>query len=133
MRNRELLMREEDTSIIVIDDEDMVRINLADFLEDEGYLVAKAASGEEGLQLVKGTKFDIAIVDMRLPGIDGNTFILEAHRLQPELRYLIHTGSADYSLPEDLRSIGISQDLVFYKPVHDMELIKNSIFLMLKG
>ncbi len=126
-------MKEEGTSIIVIDDEDMVRINLADFLEDEGYRVAKAASGEEGLQLVKKQKFNIAIVDMRLPGIDGNTFILEAHKLQPELRYLIHTGSADYSLPEDLRSIGISQDLVFYKPVHDMDVIKNSIFLMLQG
>jgi len=125
-------MREEDTSIIVIDDEDMVRINLADFLEDEGYLVAKAASGEEGLQLVNERKFDIAIVDMRLPGIDGNTFILEAHKLQPELRYLIHTGSADYSLPEDLRSLGVSQDLVYYKPVHDMELIKNSISLLLQ-
>lgn len=126
-------MNTEDISIIVIDDEDMVRINLADFLEDEGYLVANASSGEEGIDLVKEKPFNIAIVDMRLPGMDGNTFILEANRLQPDLKYLIHTGSADYSLPDELKKLGISQESVFYKPVHDMDLITGSIARLMQA
>ncbi len=126
-------MNPESVSIIVIDDEDMVRINLTDFLEDEGFTVLNAASGEEGLELVKKNKFDIAIVDMRLPGMDGNSFILDAHRMQPELRYLIHTGSADYSLPDELRKLGITQDYVFYKPIHNMDLIRSSVENLLKG
>lgn len=126
-------MNPENISIIVIDDEDMVRINLTDFLEDEGFMVLNAASGEEGLKLVKENRFDVAIVDMRLPGMDGNSFILDAHKMQPDLRYLIHTGSADYSLPDELRSLGISQDSVFYKPVHNMDLIRKSVESLLDG
>jgi len=115
----------EGISIIIIDDEEMVRINLTDYLEDEGYNVSFASSGEEGLELVKENKYDIAIVDMRLPGIDGNTFIIETSKLQPHLRYLIHTGSADYALPQELKNLGISKKDVFYKPVHDMSIIRS--------
>ncbi len=125
-------MNPEEISIIVIDDEDMVRINLTDFLEDEGFSVSGAASAEEGLRLLREKMFDVAIVDMRLPGMDGNAFILDAHSLQPHMQYLIHTGSADYSIPPDLRNLGISPDSVFYKPVHDMDLIRNCVVNLIK-
>jgi len=60
----------------------MVRINLEDFLEDEGFEVESAGNGEAGLELVDRCRFDVAVVDMRLPGIDGNAFIKEAKKMQ---------------------------------------------------
>jgi len=125
-------MGNENIHIIIIDDEDMVRINLADFLEDEGYAVSHVKSGEEGLELIKKQAYNVAIVDMRLPGIDGNTFILKACAVQPALRYLIHTGSADYTLPEELKMLGILPASILYKPVQDMDIIKAGVVNLLR-
>lgn len=125
-------MGNETVHVIIIDDEDMVRINLADFLEDEGYVVSHVKSGEEGLELIKKQAYNVAIVDMRLPGIDGNTFILKACAVQPALKYLIHTGSADYTLPEELKMLGICPASILYKPVQDMDIIKAGVVNLLR-
>ena len=113
--------------ILIIDDEQMVRLNLVDYLEDEGYLVKSFSSGEEALDLLQEQQYDVVIVDMRLPGMDGNSFILKAHQLQPELEYVIHTGSTTYSIPRELRRLGITQDDVLFKPLQDMAMIVEKI------
>jgi len=58
-------------NILVIDDEPGVREALEDILRDEGFTVATAASGEEGLEALEVNKFDAVLLDVWLPGIDG--------------------------------------------------------------
>ena len=72
--------------VLVVDDEEMILLNLAVFLEDDGFTVFSASSGEAALELLSRETVDVAIVDIRLPGMDGNTLILEAHKLYPETR-----------------------------------------------
>jgi len=66
-------MRENDAdSILVVDDEAVTRVSLADALRLEGYQVDTAASGEEALSLQrKRGPFDLVILDLKMPGIDG--------------------------------------------------------------
>jgi CheY-like chemotaxis protein len=59
-------------------------------------------------------------MDMRLPDMDGNSAIRTLHRLYPDMAFLIHTGSSSYSLPEDLRALGLDEGRVFRKPLNDM-------------
>ena len=107
--------------ILVVDDEEIVRITLEAYLEDEGYTVISATSGEEALERLAGQHADIGIIDMRLPGIDGNTLISKLNILQPQMKFIIHTGSMGYSLPDSLIGMGISSELVFKKPIKSME------------
>ena len=58
-------------SILVIDDEEIMREILETLLTREGYTVRLASSGEEGLELARTMPFDAAIVDVMMPGIDG--------------------------------------------------------------
>jgi two-component system nitrogen regulation response regulator NtrX len=58
-------------NILVIDDEPGVRDALEDILRDEGFTVATAASGEEGLEALEVNRFDAVLLDVWLPGIDG--------------------------------------------------------------
>ena len=58
-------------SILVVDDEEVTRQLLADFLTELGYRVQTVASGEEGLQAARSTSFDLIITDMRMPGMSG--------------------------------------------------------------
>lgn len=107
--------------VLIVDDEPMIRENLMAYLEDEGMDVEAAASAEAALDAIAGgERYAVCIMDMRLPGMDGNAAIRALHRLDPDLRFLIHTGSSDYSLPADLRELGLDARQVFHKPLNDM-------------
>ena len=111
--------------VLVVDDEVSVCQSLVGFLEDSDFDVNSASSGEEALELAKKEYFDVAIVDLRLPGISGDALILKAHQLVPDLRFIIHTGSVGYRLSEDLKQIGMLPDHVYMKPMDDLnELVK---------
>jgi CheY-like chemotaxis protein len=104
-----------------VDDEPFIVTGLQVFLEDEGMQVGSAGSGEEAVDIVRrDSGFDVCIMDMRLPGMDGDTTIRALHEICPDLEFIIHTGSADYSIPDDLRLMGIGDDQFFAKPLMDM-------------
>jgi two-component system, OmpR family, response regulator len=113
--------------ILIVDDEENLRRNLQDFLEDEGFEVVTVGSGEEGLDLLAGQSFDFSIVDIRLPSMDGNAFIMKAHLLQPQMKCLIFTGSVDYRISEDLRSLGITENDIFMKPLNNLPMLVHKL------
>jgi CheY-like chemotaxis protein len=91
-------------------------------------MVAAAASGEQAIEFLKQDEgFDVCVMDMRLPGLDGNATIRRLHELVPEMRFIIHTGSIDYRVPSDLQALGIRSDHLFHKPLIDMKPIADAI------
>src|SRR5487761_1634199 len=58
-------------SVLIVDDESGIRKSLGDVLEDEGYHVEAAARGEECLEMLARKRFDLVMLDIWLPGIDG--------------------------------------------------------------
>src|SRR5687767_9234935 len=81
-------------SILVIDDEEIMREILEALLTREGYHVRLAASGAEGLELAKSVPFDAAIVDVMMPGMDGLAALEELKKLDEELPVLMITAFA---------------------------------------
>ena len=107
--------------ILIVDDEPMIRENLKAYLEDEGLWVAAFESVAPALDwLRRDGECRVCIMDMRLPDMDGNTAIRILRQLYPRMQFLIHTGSSSYSLPEDLRAMGLDDDRVYHKPLDDM-------------
>lgn len=113
--------------ILVIDDEISIRESLCAFLEDYDYLVESAESAEEALERLQQEHFDLSIVDMRLPGESGDVFIVKAIRLVPGLRFLIHTGSVEFHLSEELKQLGITTEHVYLKPLNDLTLLVEGV------
>jgi CheY-like chemotaxis protein len=114
-------------SVLVVDDEELIRFNLVSFLEDEQFTVYEAASAEEALNIIESQHLDVGVIDQRLPGMDGNSFILKAAQKSPAMRFVIHTGSLEYEIPSQLRNIGIDDQNILYKPIHDMKLLLSRI------
>ena len=108
--------------ILVVDDERLTRISLADFLEEEGYETMTAADGESALQLQRLYRFESCIVDIRMPGIDGIEVIQRLHEIAPESVYIIYTGSPQFTVPPVLKALGVQQRNVVFKPISDMSV-----------
>jgi len=114
-------------TVLILDDEQMVRENLEAFLEDEGLIVLTASNGEDALGILAANDITIGVIDMRLPGMAGSEFIVKAHSTSPHTKFIVHTGSTNYKLPHELRDIGITHDDVFIKPLADMHVVLNTI------
>ena len=114
-------------TVLIVDDEPAIRDSLQDYLEDYEFQVTAVDSSEAALEVLARVRHDVLIVDLRLPGISGEKLVFEAHKLYPDTTFILHTGSVDYQLSEDLRAIGIRPEHILLKPVTDLAVIVNLI------
>src|SRR6266567_1158735 len=86
--------------ILVVDDDEEVREILVETLEEFGYSVVQAESGEEALRMLRASgEVGMLITDVRMPGISGLELAEVASRLDPSLRVILMSG---YFLPQQV-------------------------------
>lgn len=127
------MMTKNEKRVLVLDDEPNIRESLAEYLMDCGFFTLTAESAEKALELPLLDEIAVAVVDIRLGGMDGLEFIKRLHALRPGVRYLIHTGSTDFQLDQELRDIGLTELDVLFKPVLDMSVFETEIRNKLTG
>ena len=119
-------------NLLIVDDERFILDSLSGFLEDYDFSVFQADSAESALEILEETGIDAAVVDLRLPVMSGETLIHTIHQRFPDIRFLIHTGSVGYKLTKDLKTIGLRDDHVFFKPVPDLSKLVEKLFSLLE-
>ncbi|NRA97135.1 MAG: response regulator, partial [Planctomycetes bacterium] len=109
-------------SILVVDDEDVVRGWMRETLVSRGHRVVEAASGGEGIVRCDEGAFDVVIADWRMPGMDGEQFLEEvnAYANSPTRRVLI-TGRFETEEEKELPS---GLDAVLRKPCSAADLVE---------
>jgi two-component system response regulator PilR (NtrC family) len=85
-------MSEGQKHLLIVDDENALREAIAERLEDHGFVVEQAQSGEAALERLAEFAFDILITDLRLPGIDGRKVLEAALERYPEIIPIVITG-----------------------------------------
>ena len=78
-------------SILIIDDEPLMRLSMMDALKAVDYDVHAAASGHEGLEMIKKGTFEIVITDLRLPGVDGLNLLQTCKQHSPRTEVILIT------------------------------------------
>ena len=101
--------------ILVVDDETVLRNNLAKYLRLQGHHVDVAASGEEAIELVASDSFALVITDQRMPGMDGITLIRRLRDHQPSALTLLITAYASFDAAIEALRAGAADYLL--KPV----------------
>lgn len=113
--------------LLIVDDEEQIRRLIMEFLEDYGeFEVRGADSGEQALEALARAPAELCVVDLRLPGMNGEAFILAAHAQGLCAHFFLHTGSVDHVLSPELRSAGLTDQDVFLKP-NDLERLVDRI------
>jgi DNA-binding NtrC family response regulator len=107
-------------SVLVVDDEPIVRESIRDWLVNAGYQVATAESGEEALEMVEKQDFSIIIVDVRLPGKTGITVLKEVKALKPQIKSIVITAYSSTELAAEAMKLGAVDYLI--KPIAPDEL-----------
>lgn len=85
-------MENRPIKILIVDDDEVYRDVLKDAIGEEDSELSLAGSGEEALELLEASPFDILITDLNMPGIDGLTLLKRARQLYPDILTLIITG-----------------------------------------
>lgn len=80
--------------LLIVDDEPNIRSSLVRALSLLGYFVEEASSGYEALSLLTRVGFDLMVLDMSMPGLDGVEVMHRARQLHPELLIIVLTGHA---------------------------------------
>ncbi len=88
------------SQILLVDDNRDFLDSTKDVLEDEGYDVTPAHSGTEAVELVKSREFDVVIMDIKMPGMNGVESYIEMKKNRPEIRTIMITA---YSVEELIR------------------------------
>jgi DNA-binding NtrC family response regulator len=80
--------------ILIVDDETVVRDSLGKWFSSEGYQARPVASAREALESIQNTEFDVALLDIKMPGMDGMELQSRLKEADPELTVIIMTGYA---------------------------------------
>jgi DNA-binding response OmpR family regulator len=107
--------------ILVIEDESRIRSFLARALEAEGFAVDGADNGPDGLDRALRGTYDLVILDLLLPRLDGLSVLSELHRRSPELPVVIVSARSD--LPTKLRGFNLGANDYLAKPFALDELL----------
>jgi DNA-binding NtrC family response regulator len=102
-------------SVLVVDDEPVIRDTLAEFLQQEGFAVVACGTGEEALDRAGRQKFDVALCDVNLPGLDGIEVLEHLAKVSPETFVLLITAYATVETAVEAFQKGASDYLM--KPI----------------
>ncbi len=83
--------------ILIVDDEKVIREGVSRALSGRGYTVEKAESGERGIEMIKQSGFDIVLLDLMMPGIDGFGVLDWIKEHEPQIQVIVVTGFATVS------------------------------------
>lgn len=107
----------EGLRVLLIEDNEVARIAVAELISTEGAIVSSAATGREGLRLLEEGRHDALLLDLNLPDMDGSEILqrLQIDRPSQLRRIVVITGDARYERVEQAKALGA--DLLLAKPL----------------
>jgi putative two-component system response regulator len=110
----------EVTRILIVDDEETIRLALRKFLRSRGFEVEIAGSGDQALEILKGSSFSLMLCDVRMPGLTGVQVVPLARQIDEDLAIIMLTAVNDAATATEVLSSGATDYLM--KPVELADL-----------
>ncbi|MCQ4287897.1 SpoIIE family protein phosphatase [Pseudomonas stutzeri] len=118
-------MHNPSATLLIIDDDDVVRASLAAYLDDSGFKVLQAPSGPVGMELFEAEQPDLVISDLRMPQMDGLELIRQISERQADLPVIVVSGAGVMSDAVEALRLGAADYLI--KPLEDLAMLEHSV------
>lgn len=112
-------------SILTIDDNDSIRLSIASFLEDMGYDIFEASSGEKGIEIIKEHKLDLILTDTHMPGLSGIDVLNFVKEYTPDTPIIVVSGAGEIKYVVEALRAGAWDYII--KPIEDLDFLTYSI------
>jgi two-component system response regulator AtoC len=112
----------EPARILVVDDEEGIRITISRALQRAGYLVDAVENGRQAIEKAEANFYDLALIDIRLPDMDGTELLTAMKETTPKMIKIILTGYP--ALQNAIDAVNKGADGYITKPVSMEELIE---------
>jgi DNA-binding NtrC family response regulator len=107
--------------LLLVDDEENIRISLSTFLRHRGYTVATAENGNSAIDHLRSNSYDLMLTDLKMPGIDGIELTMMAKKVRPEIEVVLMTAFGSIRSAVEALKAGASNYLT--KPLDHDELL----------
>ncbi len=114
-------MKKVDVRLLIVDDEPEIRESLLEMLSSEGYDCDVASTGQEALDKIKVIDFDLALVDVRLPDMDGTKLVSQIHENNSRMINIMVTGYP--ALENAVNALNLGAQGYIVKPVDPVKLL----------
>ncbi|MCC2670429.1 MAG: domain/GAF domain/HD domain protein, partial [Armatimonadetes bacterium] len=114
----------EPVSILLVDDDPGILETLVEIFEDMGFYAGTASTGSQALALMRKRAFNLALLDIRLPDMEGTELLTQARQLQPSMKCVMATGNTTLQYAVDSLNQGAYAYLL--KPV-DVPTVKDTV------
>ncbi|MCO3149970.1 response regulator [Pseudomonas aeruginosa] len=118
-------MHKVSATLLIIDDDEVVRESLAAYLEDSNFKVLQALNGLQGLQIFESEQPDLVICDLRMPQIDGLELIRRIRQAASETPIIVLSGAGVMSDAVEALRLGAADYLI--KPLEDLAVLEHSV------
>ena len=108
--------------ILIVDDDEAILNRFRDILQEEGYEVVTAKTGREAIKMSEAQYFDLALLDIKLPDIEGTRLLTEMHEETPRMMKIMVTGYP--SLENAVEALNQGADAYIMKPVDPPRLLE---------
>jgi DNA-binding NtrC family response regulator len=115
-------MNEHKGRILIVDDDQAILKTLGDYLSMKGYSVETAKTGKEAIEKSKNRFFNLAVLDIKLPDIEGTDLLTRMHETEPRMIKIMFTGFPN--MTNAIESLNKQADAYVVKPVEPDELLK---------
>ncbi len=126
--------------ILIVDDEEIMRDSLTDWLREDGYQTAAVENGEKALERIRKERWDLILLDLKMPGMNGIEVLKEVKKINKELPVIIITAYATVDTAVEAMKIGACDyiakpfnpeelGLVIKRVLDHQNLIKENIYL----
>jgi len=115
-------MKKEKSSILVVDDDKAILQGFRKILEPKGYRVDTSETGKEAIEKSNAQFYNLALLDIKLPDMEGTKLLTKMHRTTPKMMKIMVTGFPD--LENAVESLNLGADAYVMKPVEPDKLIK---------
>ncbi|MGI4840239.1 MAG: two-component system response regulator RssB [Janthinobacterium lividum] len=118
-------MQKTSATLLLIDDDDVVRESLAAYLEDSGFSVLQASNGLLGLQVFEQKQPDLVICDLRMPQVGGLELIRQVTERSPQTPVIVLSGAGVMNDAVEALRLGAADYLI--KPLEDLAVLEHSV------
>ncbi|MCC2683941.1 MAG: spo0F [Paenibacillaceae bacterium] len=116
--------------VLIVDDQNGIRILLMEVFSNEGYQTFQASNGKLALEIVKAHTPDLVLLDMKIPGMDGLDILKHIKSMNPEIKVIMMTAYGELDMIKEATELGA---LMHFTKPFDIDELRMAVNAQLRG